>query len=142
MKSIVLTTTRAVNPVAGGRGCGTVKFACRVTVPAPLDADGPPVFARAGAIIPLAPDYDSLVPSTDPDVRTWTGDLIVRVMPSGPAGTPDSSFVLYDGTVLHWNGTTLRVDNNPKPRSIELRTPDGASVVRQIDGSQATISNS
>src|SRR5439155_620775 len=109
-----------------------------VTVPAPLDASAP-VFARAGAIIPLAPEYDSLIPTANPEVRTWSGDLIVRVMRSGTASARESSFTLYDGTRLHWNGTALMVDANPRPRSIELRAPDGSVVVRQLDGAQATI---
>jgi alpha-D-xyloside xylohydrolase len=111
-----------------------------VTVPAPLEGSGPPVFARAGAVIPLAPEYDSLVASSDPDVRTWAGDLVVRIMPSGPAGARESSFTLYDGTRLLWNGTQLQVDANPKPRSIELRKPDGSIVERQVDGQTAAIS--
>jgi len=109
-----------------------------VTVPAPLEASAP-VFARAGAIIPLAPDYDSLIPTANPNVRTWSGDLIVRVMPSGPAGVRESSFMLYDGTRLLWTGTALIVAGNPRPRSIELRMPDGSVVVRQVDGPRATI---
>jgi alpha-glucosidase (family GH31 glycosyl hydrolase) len=110
-----------------------------VSVPAPLDGSGPPVFARAGAVIPLAPEYDSLVPTADPSVRTWSGDLIVRVMPSGPAGARESSFTLYDGTRLYWNGSSLSVENNPKPRSIELRGPDGSVTVRQVDGPSAIL---
>jgi alpha-D-xyloside xylohydrolase len=118
---------------------GTIYTGSReVTVPAPLEGNAP-VFARAGAIIPLAPEYDSLVPASSADVHTWTGDLIVRVVPSGPAGSHDSTFTLYDGTHLHWTGTALIVESNPKPRSIELRTPDGSVVVRQIDGPQAII---
>jgi alpha-glucosidase (family GH31 glycosyl hydrolase) len=116
---------------AGGR---------EVTVPAPLEGSGPPVFARAGSIIPLAPEYDTLVPSATSDIRTWTGDLIVRVMPSGPAGVRESTFTLYDGTRLQWTGTQLIVDANPKPRTIELRMPDGSVVVRQVDGQSAVIS--
>jgi alpha-D-xyloside xylohydrolase len=111
-----------------------------VTVPAPLDGSGPPVFARAGAIIPLAPQYDSLLPA-DPasGVTTWNGDLIVRVMPSGPAGSQESTFTLYDGTQLHWTGAGLEVASNPRPRSIELRTPDGRVVVQQVDTGSASI---
>ncbi len=109
-----------------------------MTVPALLDASAP-VFARAGAIIPLAPEYDSLIPTANPNVRTWSGDLIVRVMPSGPAGARDSNFTLYDGTRLQWNGAALSVANNPKPRSIEVRAPDGTVSVRQVDGAQAVI---
>jgi alpha-D-xyloside xylohydrolase len=106
-----------------------------LTVPAPLDGSGPPVFARAGAIVPLAPQYDSLVPaSANSGLRTWTGDLIVRVMPSGPAGPREATFSLYDGTQLHWTGEALEVTANPKPRSIELRTPSGGVVVQQVQG--------
>jgi len=110
-----------------------------VTVPAPLDASGPPVFARAGAVIPLAPEYDSLVHAVGADIQTWSGDLVVRVMPSGPDGSPDSSFTLYDGTRLLWNGAALVVDGNPRPRSIELRAPDGSVSVQQVDGAHAII---
>jgi alpha-D-xyloside xylohydrolase len=112
-----------------------------VTIPAPLDGNGPPVFARAGAIIPLAPPHDSLIPA-DPasGVTTWNGDLVIRVIPSGPAGSRESSFTLYDGTQLHWSGSTLDITANPKPRSIELRTPDGRVVVQQVAAGSATIS--
>lgn len=111
-----------------------------VTVPAPLDGSGPPVFARAGAIIPLAPAYDSLV-AADPSsgVTTWNGDLVVRVLPS-PAGPTDSSFTLYDGTVLHWTGAALEISASPTSRTIELHTPDGAVKSQQIDLGSATIS--
>jgi alpha-glucosidase (family GH31 glycosyl hydrolase) len=110
-----------------------------VTLPAPLDGSGPPVFARAGALIPLAPEYDSLVPADTADVRTWSGDLVVRVMPSGPAGSREASFTLYDGTRLRWTGDTLEITGNPAPRTIELRTPDGRVSVHQIDGWFAVI---
>jgi alpha-glucosidase (family GH31 glycosyl hydrolase) len=111
-----------------------------VTVPAPLDGSGPPVFARAGAIIPLAAAYDTLV-AVDPSsgLKTWTGDLVVRVMPTGPNGSGESSFTLYDGTRLDWDGTALRVTNNGTARSIELRTPDGRAVVQQVTGPAATL---
>jgi alpha-glucosidase (family GH31 glycosyl hydrolase) len=110
-----------------------------VTVPAPLDSNGPPVFARAGALIPLAPEHDSLVPATTPGVRTWTGDLVVRVMPSGPAGARESSFTLYDGTRLHWDGSSLLVEANATPRNIELRLPDGTNVLRYVNSSAIVI---
>jgi alpha-glucosidase (family GH31 glycosyl hydrolase) len=119
---------------------GTVYAGGReVTVPAPLDGSGPPVFARAGAVIPLAPEHDSLVAAGTPDVRTWSGDLIVRVMPSGASGPHPASFTLYDGTQLQWTGSALIVDANPKSRSIELRPPDGSVVVQQVDGAHAII---
>ncbi|MGI9145083.1 MAG: TIM-barrel domain-containing protein [Chloroflexota bacterium] len=111
-----------------------------VTVPAPIDGSGPPVFARAGAIIPLAPEYDSLVQTSNSAVRTWTGDLIVRVMPSGAPQVRESSFTLYDGTRLDWTGDQLRVEANPTPRSIELRRPDGSVVVRDISATSGVIS--
>jgi alpha-glucosidase (family GH31 glycosyl hydrolase) len=110
-----------------------------VTVPAPLDGGGPPVFARAGAIIPLAPEYDSLVPASDPDVRTWAGDLVIRVMPSGTGAPQEASFTLYDGTLLHWTGSSLEVSANPTPRTIELRTPDGRVSVQYVTVPSATI---
>jgi alpha-glucosidase len=111
-----------------------------VTIQAPLDGNGPPVFARAGAIVPLAPQYDSLLPADSASgVTTWNGDLVVRVMPSGPAGSRESSFTLYDGTQFHWNGAALEITSNPKPRSIELRTPDGRVIVQPVDPGSATI---
>lgn len=111
-----------------------------VTVPAPLDGSGPPVFARSGSVVPLAPAYDSLVP-VDPSsgLTTWNGDLVVRVMSSGPAGSHESSFTLYDGTLLRWTGAALEVTSNASPRSIELRTPDGRVVVQQVTGGSAML---
>jgi len=79
------------------------------------------------------------VPAATPDVRTWTGDLIVRVMPGGSEGARDSSFTLYDGTRLQWNGNALVVSGNPRPRSIELRMANGTVVLRQIDSPDAVI---
>ncbi len=102
-----------------------------VTVPAPLDGNATPVFVRGGALLPLAPDYDSLVPSTDPAVRTYSGDLVVRIMPS--RAPVNSSFTLADGTFLSWDGTTFRVDRNAQPRTIEVRLPDGRNVQQRID---------
>jgi len=61
-------------------------------------------------------------------------------MPSGPAGSRESSFTLYDGTRLQWNGRALLVTGNPKPRSIELRAPDGSVLIREMDDSQAIVS--
>ncbi len=111
-----------------------------VTVQAPLGGNGPPVFARAGAIVPLAPDYDSLVPS-DPSsgLTTWTGDLLIRVMPSGPSGPAESTFTLYDGTHLHWSGTALEVTRNPSSRTIQLHTPDGKLTSQRVETATATL---
>jgi alpha-glucosidase (family GH31 glycosyl hydrolase) len=107
-----------------------------ITADAPLDRI--PVYARAGAILPLAADFDTLVPSDDPAVRTWSGDLIVDVMPSnGPAS---STFRLYDGTQLVYRTDgmrpDLRVAGAVTRRRLEIRLPlehDPRAVV--IDGS-------
>ena len=100
-----------------------------------------PSLPAPGAVIPLAPEYDSLVAApAASDVRTWIGDLIVRVMPSGPAGSRQSSFTLYDGTRLQWDRFAARGRSNPRPRSIELRKPDGSVVVQQVEGQSAQLS--
>jgi alpha-glucosidase (family GH31 glycosyl hydrolase) len=123
---------------------GTVYSGRReITVPAPLDGNGPPVFARAGALIPLAPDYDTLVSApADSGLRTWNGDLVIRVMPSGPTGSSDSTFTLYDGTMLRWSSGSLSVSSNPTPRTIELRAPDGTVTSQFVSGPSATITTS
>jgi alpha-glucosidase (family GH31 glycosyl hydrolase) len=111
-----------------------------VTIQAPLGGSGPPVFARAGAIVPLAPAYDSLV-AADPSsgLTTWSGDLLVRIMPSGPSGPSESTFTLYDGTQLHWTGSALEVSANPSPRTIELQTSDGKVTSQRVDSATASI---
>ncbi|MBV9329459.1 MAG: glycoside hydrolase family 31 protein [Chloroflexi bacterium] len=111
-----------------------------VTVDAPLDAEGPPVFARAGAIVPLAAPHDTLA-QADPSsgVTTWSGDLVIRIMPSAPSGPSESTFTLYDGTHLHWTGTTLEISGNPSTRTIELHTPDGVVSMKKVDQSTATL---
>ena len=53
--------------------------------------------------------YRLRVPAADPDVQTWAGDLVVRVMPAGPVGAGEATFTLYDGTRLRWTGQTLEV---------------------------------
>jgi alpha-D-xyloside xylohydrolase len=107
-----------------------------ITVPAPLDSASPPVFVRAGALIPLAPEHDTLVPASEPGVRTYGGDLIVRVM---PGGTGESRFTLYDGTRLRWTGAMLMVESNPTARTIELRLPDGGNVLQRIEPGSASL---
>jgi hypothetical protein len=94
-----------------------------VTADAPLDRI--PVYVRAGAIIPMAADFDTLVPAAEPGVRTWNGDLVIRAMPSnGPVG---SSFRLYDGTELAYRtdgrGAILSVRWSPSPRGLEIHLP-------------------
>jgi alpha-glucosidase (family GH31 glycosyl hydrolase) len=110
-----------------------------VTVPAPLDGNATPVFARAGALIPLAPEYDSLAPASDPTVRTYNGDLIVRIMPTRSGSPVASTFTLADGTFLSWTGTSLQIDRNPIARTIDLRLPDGTNVQQRIAPGLATL---
>jgi alpha-glucosidase (family GH31 glycosyl hydrolase) len=110
-----------------------------ITVAAPLDASGPPVFVRAGAIVPLATEHDSLVPTTNSNVTVWNGDLVVRIFPTGPQGTAQSAFTLYDGTRLRWSDGALSIDGNARPRNIEVRFPDGSVVQRRVDAGQTTI---
>jgi alpha-D-xyloside xylohydrolase len=107
-----------------------------VTVPAPLDGGRAPVFIRGGAIIPLAPDFDTLAPASEPGVRTYAHDLIVRIAPGGSSG---SSFTLYDGTELSWNGASLDLTRNAVPRSVTLRAPGKAEVTDRVEGSTAEI---
>jgi alpha-glucosidase (family GH31 glycosyl hydrolase) len=108
-----------------------------ITVPAPLNGGRAPVFIRAGAVLPLADAFDSLVSSELAGVRTWSGDLVVRV---APGGTAPSAFTLYDGTSLTWDGATiLRVNGNARPRHITLRLPDGSELGQRIEGASAEI---
>jgi alpha-glucosidase (family GH31 glycosyl hydrolase)/uncharacterized membrane protein len=110
-----------------------------VTVPAPLDGHRAPVFVRAGAILPLAPEFDSLSRGESAQIRTYAGDLTVRIT---PGGTGPSEFTLYDGTRLLWNGTTaLRVVANAQPRTIELRLPSGNVVTQRIEETEGEISH-
>jgi alpha-glucosidase (family GH31 glycosyl hydrolase) len=100
-----------------------------VTVPAPLDGGHAPVFARAGAVLPLASGYDTLATAGAAGVRAYTGDLEVRLMPGGPG-----SATLADGTRLAWDGAdTLRVEASP-PRTIRARWPDGRSASARVSG--------
>jgi alpha-D-xyloside xylohydrolase len=112
-----------------------------VTVAAPLSGGRAPAFVRAGAILPLAPAlaFDTLAPSSSPGVRTYAGDLVVRIMP-GP--TTPGDFTLYDGTRLAWDGAALSVSANAQPRTIDLRLPDGTAYTRRVDGASARLAPS
>ncbi len=109
------------------------------TVAAPLDGGRAPVFCRAGALVPLAADFDTLAPGDDPSVRGYTGDLVVRIMPGDPGAAAATEFALYDGTLLRWDGGTLRISDNGRPRSVELRLPDGTSLTRRVEGREGAI---
>jgi hypothetical protein len=60
-------------------------------------------------------------------------------MPTGPDGSRDSTFSLYDGTQLRWTGSTLLVEGNPRPRTIEASFPDGTVAYRHLDTSSAIL---
>jgi alpha-D-xyloside xylohydrolase len=107
-----------------------------VTVSAPLDGGRAPAFIRGGAIVPLAPEFDTLAPSSVAGVETYAHDLIVRV---APGGTGSSEFTLYDGTTLIWNGVSLVVTGNAVPRSITLRAPGQAELTARLDGASMEI---
>jgi alpha-glucosidase (family GH31 glycosyl hydrolase) len=101
-----------------------------VSVGAPLIGGQTPVFARAGAILPLAAPYDSLVSSTVDGVRVYTDDLELRLIPGGPGATS-----LADGTRLSWDGNaTLRVEDSPVPRAIGVTWPDGRTSAARVSG--------
>ncbi|MBA2448256.1 MAG: DUF2079 domain-containing protein [Chloroflexi bacterium] len=104
-----------------------------VTVEAPLHRI--PLFARAGAILPLAPDFQTLAPTTDPNVATWNGDLVVRVVGPTPAAEegwvlPSASQRLYDGTLLRTSvdrgAIKLEATSATVERSWELQLPAAA----------------
>jgi alpha-glucosidase (family GH31 glycosyl hydrolase)/uncharacterized membrane protein len=108
-----------------------------VTVSASLAGGRAPVFVRAGAILPLATEFDTLVPSDTPDVRTWAGDLAVRLVRGG-AGPAE--FTLFDGTKLEWDGaSTLRLTANARPRTVVVRFPDGIEVAGRVEGPSGDI---
>jgi alpha-D-xyloside xylohydrolase len=99
-----------------------------VTVEAPLDRI--PLFVREGAILPLATDFDTLVPSADPSISTWTGALEIRVgaaRSTNDRRLPPARFRLYDGTIFetHSDGSsfTLEARSAPAERDYQLRLP-------------------
>ena len=84
------------------------------------DIDYIPVFARAGAIIPLLdPSADTLLPVTDePEIRVAGNHLRLQIYPGA-----DGSFDLYDGTRFQWleASQTLQVTQQPLDRFISIR---------------------
>lgn len=82
-----------------------------VTVDAPLSKL--PLFARAGALIPLLhPAIDTLSPTTDPKVESFARDpgLLYVVAIPGPTA---STFTVYDGTQLALDPTSQRFAIRP-----------------------------
>ncbi len=107
-----------------------------VTADAPLDRI--PLFARAGAILPLAPDFDTLVPTADGRGTVWNGDLIVQVVaPPGEAETlPAARQRLYDGTTfgtrVQGGEITLTVADAPVERGYQVVLPADAPPARVV----------
>jgi alpha-glucosidase len=102
-----------------------------VTVKAPLDGGHTPVFARAGAVLPLAPTYDSLVSATAGAITVYSGDLDVRLIPGAGGKT-----LLGDGTRLSWDGgTSLQVEGSPSMRTIRVTWPGGTTSTAGVSGS-------
>ncbi len=79
-----------------------------------------PVFAKAGAIIPLLdPSADTLLPVLDePEIKVAGNDLRLQIYPG-----EDGSFKLYDGTRFNWveQKSVLQIESQPVSRSISVR---------------------
>mgnify|MGYP001130779167 FL=1 len=90
------------------------------TIQVSADIDYLPVFARAGAIIPLLdPSADTLLPVLDePEIKVAGNNLRLQIYPGA-----DGSFQLYDGTQFNWQESTLtlQVSSQPVDRQISVR---------------------
>ena len=95
------------------------------TIQVKADIDYLPVFARAGAIIPLLdPSADTLLPVLDePEIKVAGDDLRLQLYPGA-----DGSFQLYDGSNFNWQESTmtLQVSSQPVDRQISVRMMDAA----------------
>lgn len=83
------------------------------------ELDHIPVFARAGAIIPLLdPSPDTLVDCEIPGVRVAGQDLRLQIYPGD-----NGAFELYDGTVFEWrqDAHELIINQFATPRWISVR---------------------
>lgn len=84
------------------------------------ELDQIPVFARAGAIIPLLdPSADTLLPVLDePEIKVAGNDLRLCIYPGA-----NGNFQLHDGTQFAWqeNEQTLEVHSQPVNRSVSVR---------------------
>ncbi|MCC7104053.1 MAG: glycoside hydrolase family 31 protein, partial [Chloroflexi bacterium] len=109
-----------------------------------ITADAPverlPVFVRAGAILPMATDFDTLAPASVPGVRSWNGDLVVKVM---SASEPvQSVFRLYDGTQLAYRSdersSEFTRQNAGATVAMELHLPSTSAPAQVlVDGASA-----
>lgn len=90
------------------------------TIQVSADIDYLPVFAMAGAIIPLLdPSADTLLPVLDePEIKVAGNNLRLQIYPGA-----DGSFQLYDGTQFSWQESTLtlQVSSQPVDRQISVR---------------------
>jgi alpha-D-xyloside xylohydrolase len=93
------------------------------TIQVRADIDYLPVFARAGAIIPLLdPSPDTLLPVMDePEIKVAGNDLRLQLYPGA-----DGSFQLYDGTHFSWLDSimTLKISSQPVNRQVSIRMMD------------------
>ncbi len=82
-----------------------------------------PVFARAGAIIPLLdPSPDTLLPASREGVRVAGDDLRIDLYPGA-----DGYFRMYDGTEFAWNEAArmLAISGSPVERQLSVRRVEG-----------------
>jgi alpha-D-xyloside xylohydrolase len=98
-----------------------------------------PVFARAGAIIPLLdPSADTLLPVTDePEIKVAGNDLRLQIYPGA-----DGTFQMYDGSQFTWNEgkQTLLIDSHPTSRCVSVRMMRSTTrTVKVVDYSGASL---
>jgi alpha-D-xyloside xylohydrolase len=90
-----------------------------------------PVFARAGALIPLLdPSADTLLPVMDePEIKVAGNHLRLQIYPGA-----DGNFDLYDGTRFRWldASRTLQVSDQPVDRWISIRMMEPALRFEQV----------
>ncbi len=90
-----------------------------------------PVFARAGALIPLLdPSADTLLPVMDePEIKVAGNHLRLQIYPAA-----DGSFDMYDGTRFRWldASRTLQVSGQSVNRWISIRMMESALQFEQV----------
>ena len=97
------------------------------------ELDQIPVFARAGAVIPLLdPSPETLLPAEDPGIRQAGQDLRLQIYPGA-----DGVFEIYDGSRLEWQEAPrrLRVSGMPSPRWLAVRCMAGGARPVRIETS-------
>jgi len=95
------------------------------------ELDQIPVFAKAGAIIPLLdPSADTLLPVLDePEIKVAGNDLRLCIYPGA-----NGSFQLHDGTQFTWQGQeqTLVFHSQPVKRSVSVCMMDKTLQLLQV----------